>query len=67
MGQHRCPKCERQLTRSDSLRRHLKSGICREYIESETMPENEEANLLSEEYDTDICRSHQKEDTFGKC
>ena len=30
MGQHQCPKFERQFARSDSLRRHLTSGICSE-------------------------------------
>ena len=65
MGQHQCPKCERQFARSDSLRRHLTSGICIEDMESETMSENEES-AMSEESDADTSRSHQKEDIFGK-
>ena len=65
MGQHQCPKCERQFARSDSLRRHLTSGICSEDMESETMSENE-ASAMSEESDAETSRSHQKEDIFGK-
>ena len=65
MGQHQCPKCERQFARSDSLRRHLTSGICSEDMESETMSENEES-AMSEESDAETSRSHQKEDIFGK-
>ena len=65
MGQHQCPKCERQFARSDSLRRHLTSGICSEDMESETMSENEESTM-SEESDAETSRSHQKEDIFGK-
>ena len=65
MGKHQCPKCERQFARSDSLRRHLTSGICSEDMESETMSENEESSM-SEESDAETSRSHQKEDIFGK-
>ena len=65
MGQHQCPKCERQFARSDSLRRHLTSGICSEDMESETMSENEDSTM-SEESDAGTSRSHQKEDIFGK-
>ena len=65
MGQHQCPKCERQFARSDSLRRHLTSGICSEDMESETMSENEDS-AMSEESDAETSRSHQKEDIFGK-
>ena len=65
MGQHQCPKCERQFARSDSLRRHLTSGICSEDMESETMSENEDTTM-SEESDAGTSRSHQKEDIFGK-
>ena len=55
MGQHQCPKCERQFARSDSLRRHLTSGICSENIESETMSENEDSTM-SEESDAGTSR-----------
>ena len=65
MGQDQCPKYERQFARSDSLRRHLKSGICSEDMESETMSENEESTM-SEQSDAESSRSHQKEDIFGK-
>ena len=65
MGQHQCPKCERQFARSDSLRRHLTSGICSEDMESETMSENKESTM-SEESDAETSRSHQKEDIFRK-
>ena len=65
MGQHQCPKCERQFARSDSLRRHLTSGICSEDMESETMSKNEDS-AMSEESDAETSRSHQKEDIFGK-
>ena len=65
MGQHQCQKCERQFARSDSLRRHLTSGICSEDMESETMSENEESTM-SEESDAETSRSHHKEDIFGK-
>ena len=65
MGQHQCPKCERQFARSDSLRRHLTSGICSEDMESETMSENGDSTM-SEESDAETSRSHQKEDIFGK-
>ena len=65
MGQHQCPKCERQFARSDSLRRHLTSGICSEDIESETMSENEDSTM-SDESDAETSKSHQKEDIFGK-
>ena len=64
MGQHQCPKCERQFARSDSLR-HLTSGICSEDMESETMSENA-GSTMSEESDAETFRSHQKEDIFGK-
>ena len=56
MGQHQCPKCERQFARSDSLRRHLTSGICSEDMESETMSENEDSTM-SEESDAGTSRS----------
>ena len=65
MGQHQCPKCERQFARSDSLRRHLTSGICSEDMESETMSENEDSTM-SDESDAETSKSHQKEDIFGK-
>ena len=65
MGQNQCPKCERQFARSDSLRRHLTSGICSEDMESETMSDNEDSTM-SEESDAGTSRSHQKEDIFGK-
>ena len=65
MGQHQCPKCEKQFARSDSLRRHLTSGICSEDMESETMSENEESTM-SEESDAETSRSRQKEGIFGK-
>ena len=65
MGQYQCPKCKRQFARSDSLRRHLTSGICSEDMESETMSENEDSTM-SEESDAETSRSHQKEDIFGK-
>ena len=65
MGQHQCPNVERQFARSDSLRRHLTSGICSEDMESETMSENEDS-AMSEESDAETSRSHQKEDIFGK-
>ena len=65
MGQHQCPKCERQFARSDSLRRHLTSGICSEDMESETMSENEDSTM-SEESDAGTSRRHQKGDIFGK-
>ena len=65
MGQHQCPKCERQFARSDSLRRHLTSGICSEDMESETMSENEDSTM-SEDSNAGTSRSHQKEDIFVK-
>ena len=65
MGQHQCPKCERQFARSDSLRRHLTSGICSEDMESETMSENEDSTM-SDESEAETSKSHQKEDIFGK-
>ena len=65
MGQHQCPKCERQFARSDSLRRHLTSGICSEDMESETMSENEDSTM-SDKSDAETSKSHQKEDIFGK-
>ena len=60
MGQHQCPKCERQFARSDSLRRHLTSAICSEDMESETMSENEDSTM-SDESDAETSKSHQKE------
>ena len=55
MGQHQCPKYGRQFARSDSLRKHLTSGICSEDMESETMSENEESTM-SEESDAETSR-----------
>ena len=55
----------KQFARSDSLRRHLTSGICSEDTESEIMSENEESTM-SEESDAETSRSHQKEDILGK-
>ena len=66
MGQFQFPKCERQFTRSDSLRWHLKCGICSEDMESETKSKNEDS-IMSEESDAKSSRCHQKEDIFGKC
>ena len=57
MGQHQYSKCERQFARSDSLRRHLTSGICSEDMESEKMSENEESTMF-EESDAVTSRSH---------
>ena len=65
MGQHQCPKCEQQFARSDSLRRHLTSGVCSEDMESETMSENENSTM-PEESDAETSNRHQKEDIFGK-
>ena len=65
MGSHQCPKCERQFARSDSLRRHLTSGICSEDMESETMSENKDSTM-SEESDAGTSSGHQKEDIFEK-
>ena len=48
MGQHQCPKCERQFAGSDSLI-PLISGICSEEIESETMSENEDSTMSDAE------------------
>ena len=63
MGQ--CPKFERQFARSDSLRRHLTSGICSEDMVSETMSGNENSSM-SYEHDNETSSRHQKEDINGK-
>ena len=60
MGKHQCPKCERQFARSDSLRRHLTSGICSEDMESETMSENEDSTMRMTLWDMLL----KKKDTF---
>ena len=61
MGQHKCPKCERQFARSDSLTR----GICSEDMGSETMSENEQFTI-SEKSDAETSRRNPKEDIFRK-
>ena len=64
MGQHQCPKCERQFARSDSLRRHMTSGICSEDMESETMSENEESTM-SEESDAETPEVIKRKTSLG--
>ena len=60
MGQHQCPKFERQFARSDSLRWHQTSDFC-----SRNNVKNEDITV-SEESDAEISSRHQKEDIFGK-
>ena len=60
MGQHQCPKCERQFARSDSLRRHLT------VVSALKIWSQKQCQKMSEESDAETSRSHQKEDIFGK-
>ena len=45
MGRYQCHKCYREFARSDSLRRHLSSGVCKE--NQKDMSENDEESVVS--------------------
>ena len=60
MGRYQCHKCNREFARSDSLRRHLSSGVCKE--NKKDMLESDEESVVSTK------RSYGPgEDIFGKC
>ena len=62
MGRYQCPKCYREFSRSDSLRRHTSSGVCKE----------DSTNMTDSEESMDSSSSHDQppfvkgEDVFGK-
>ena len=62
MGRYQCPKCYREFSRSDSLRRHASSGVCKE----------DSTNMTDSEERMDSSSSHEKPpfrkggDIFGK-
>ena len=59
MGQYLCHKCHREFARSDSLRRHLSNGVCKE--DQKDMSESDEESVVSTK------RSYGPgEDIFGK-
>ena len=45
MGRYQCHKCHREFARSDSLRRHLSSGVCKE--DQKDMSESDEESVVS--------------------
>ena len=59
MGQYQCHKCHREFTRSDCLRRHLSSGVCKE--DKKDVSESDEKSVVSTK------RSYGPgDDIFGK-
>lgn len=60
MGKYQCLKCFREFARSDSLRRHISSGICKG--ENKDMSDSEESVASSSSEPND----DKKEDIFGK-
>ena len=59
MGRYQCHKCHREFARSDSFRRHILSGVCKE--DQNDMSENDEESVVS------VKRSYGPgEDIFGK-
>ena len=59
MGRSQCHKCQREFARSDSLRRHLSSGVCKE--NQKDMSKSDEEIVVSTK------RSYGLgEDIFGK-
>ena len=65
MGRYQCPKCYREFSRSDSLRRHTSSGVCKEDSTNMT-------DMTDSEESMDSSSSHDQppfgkgEDVFGK-
>ena len=45
MGRYQCHKCYQEFARSDSLRRHLSSGVCKE--EQKGMSESDAESVVS--------------------
>ena len=62
LGIYQCPKCYREFSRSDSLRRHASSGDCKE--DSTDMTDSEESMDSSSSHDQPPFG--KGEDVFGK-
>ena len=71
-GSYQCHTCLREFSRSDSLRRHLESGICKQNEQSEDDPsddsesqqDNEDDNSTNEE--DEIPQSQSEFDPWNK-
>ena len=50
-GSYRCHTCLREFSRSDSLRRHLESGICKQNEQSEDDPIDDSESQQDDEED----------------
>ena len=48
---YQCHTCLREFSRSDSLRRHLESGICKQNEQSEDDPSDDSESKQSDEDD----------------
>ena len=70
-GSYQCHTCLREFSRSDSLRRHLESGICKENEQSEDDPsddsesqqDNEDDNSTNDE---ELPQRQSEFDTWNK-
>ena len=62
IGRYQCPKCYREFSPSDSLKRHASSGVCKE--DSPSMTDNEESMNSSSSHDQPPFG--KGEDVFGK-
>ena len=71
-GSYQCHTCLREFSRSDRLRRHLESGICKQNEQSEDDPSdgsesqqgNEDVNSINEE--DEIPQSQSEFDPWNK-
>ena len=45
MGRYQCHKCNREFARSDCLRRHLSSGVCKD--DQKDMSDSDEERVMS--------------------
>ena len=50
-GSYQCHTCFREFSRSDSLRRHLESGICKQNEQSEDSPSDDFESQQDDEDD----------------
>ena len=60
-GSYQCHTCLREFSRSDSLRRHLGSGICKQNEDDEQNEEAPSENSESQEDDDDRFSSEEDE------
>ena len=59
-GSYQCHTCLREFSRSDSFRRHLESGICKQNEQSEDDPSDDSESQKDDEDDN----STNEEDEF---